>query len=320
MDYERRPVWYPTQSSKDENISLETMLLESSVGADVEFLVDTGEKVKTFHAHTCILAHSAPVLYNLVIAARNGLRVREGEFQKKEENILVAVVEITNISSSSFERLLEHLYTGSLPKIADGSSISYGCEARNLLLLADQFSCEVLKLHLESEIIVKLLEPHNLAEWLVFADRHALPLLKEACMDLYVQETYEDAYGPEISSVVKESPGWRKVTELPDLLVELLDYCACTAQRRRCSASRPRKRGFKDDYDIMPVYMLREKLEERHLGLDGKREVLINRLRQEDWCDEEISVAMKAYEREKQQQEEEEEMARWMERKRQRKF
>eukprot|EP00751_Fragilariopsis_kerguelensis_P018633 CAMPEP_0170843924 /NCGR_PEP_ID=MMETSP0734-20130129/6559_1 /TAXON_ID=186038 /ORGANISM="Fragilariopsis kerguelensis, Strain L26-C5" /LENGTH=309 /DNA_ID=CAMNT_0011212209 /DNA_START=163 /DNA_END=1089 /DNA_ORIENTATION=+ len=309
MDYERRTVWYPTQSSKDKDISLETKLLKSSIGADVEFLVDKGEKAKTFHGHSAVLAHSAPVLYNLVVAARDGLQIRGGEVAKKEESLVVAVVEITNISSSSFERLLEHLYTGNLPTIADDSIISNGCEARSLLLLADQFSCEVLKLHLESEIIVKLLEPENLAEWLLFADRHALSLLKESCMGLYVQVTYEDAYGPELVSVVKASPGWSEVMELPDLLVELLDYCACTAQRRRCSAFRPRKTYHgtvvEDDYDIMPVYMLREKLEERHLSLDGKREVLINRLRQSDWEDEEMSAAHMSYEKEQEEEEEE---------------
>ena len=119
--------------------------------------------------------------------------------------------------------LIHYIYTGESPKFGGDDDNSGTAEvAQDILLASDRFNLTHLKLRIESDIAAKLLNPTNAAEWLVFADGHSCPLLKEACMDVY---------GSNLSEV-KESPGWPKLKESSDLLVELLDHFANKNHRR----------------------------------------------------------------------------------------
>ena len=133
--------------------------------------------------------------------------------------------------------------------------------AKQVLLAANQFRVIPLKVYMESLITDKLLDTENDAELLCSVDGHACPLLKEACMQLYRDNPDE----------VQEASTteWKKVEESTDLLKEIIQFM--TRKRRR-------PKHF-EDYENLAISTLREKLESSNLDLDGKRSMLVKRLK-----------------------------------------
>ena len=239
-----RSTWYPKPINKHDILE---KLLASPLGSDIHFTVgnnETSQARETFHAHSCILVHRAPILYELVQDTASSNK-DEGPF-----------FDIPFISPSIFKILLLYIYTGAMP---DTSEINNADTAKDLLLSADRFGCTQLKLYVESEMTAKLLNVDNAAEWLSLADSHSCPLLKEACMNLYMNNPAE---------VMANSEGWSKVQESLPLVTALLQFA--TKRSLPCHDK---------DYDNFTVRTLRETLEKYDLSLDGTKEMLTKRLK-----------------------------------------
>lgn len=240
-----KSTWYPKQVH-GANLLYGTQLLESAQYSDVSFVVGTEKEY--IHGHKCVLVHRAPVLHEIV------------------ENSQCTEVEILDVSTSSFKTLLSYIYTGTLPDFSKSESEL----AKPLLLDTNKFvGCQLLKLHIESEITAKFVTAENAADWLLIADGHVCPLLKEICMKVYKED----------ASTVMQSKGWTKVVESNALLQELLKF---SVAKQHEDATERHKQDVKIDYDSMDVRRLRERLESLNLDLDGSREMLIKRLKEHD--------------------------------------
>ena len=75
-------------------------------------------------------------------------------------------------------------------------------------------------------------------------------------------------------SAVKDSAGWAKMKESPDMLNELI--LAVVASN--CANQDDPEDSSTKIYESMSVGMLRNELDEHNLDLDGTREILIQRL------------------------------------------
>ena len=77
-------------------------------------------------------------------------------------------------------------------------------------------------------------------------------------------------------SLVMTSPVWKNfVKESSDLLEEMLLFAATSSKQREPKAD-------SNEYDKMTVGMLRTKLEARNLDLEGTKQMLIQRLKDDD--------------------------------------
>ena len=238
LDKKFGQVWYPKLPPHEKAFNA-GKLLQSKIGADVIFSV--GYDRTKFHVHKAILYHRAKEMYDLV-----------------ERFALVEECELRDISAAAFKILLDYIYTGNLPRLDEETDDSE--VAKELILVSNRFSCILLKLHVESEITSKLVNTNNVAEWLLLADGHSCPLLKEKCMEIYKQNPIK----------VMGSPSWKNIEESNSLLKELLKFSAV--------ATTTTMESF-EDYADMDVRTLRETLECLNLDLDGTREMLIKRLR-----------------------------------------
>ena len=227
-------VWYPKTLAKD---FLGEQLLGSSQYSDVTFIV--GDNQTKFAANKLVLANRAPFLLH----------------ELAEEDQANDGIEISHVTESTFKTLMEYIYANKVPNTADIAE-----NATALLIGADQFDLTHLKLYLESKIISSILCPENAAGWLIVADGHTCPLLKEACMRLYKY----------YSSEVRTSSDWQKVYESNKLLDALLTF-AIDSEKHHTDESR-------NDYENMTMGTLRKKLESLELDLDGSRSMLIKRL------------------------------------------
>ena len=80
---------------------------------------------------------------------------------------------------SAIKSILEFLYLQKLPKTKSEET------ATNLLVAADKFQCELLKLYIESVLVERFLKMSNAAPMLLIADSYSCALLKEAAIDLF---------------------------------------------------------------------------------------------------------------------------------------
>ena len=238
---EKKRIWYPKQKlNLKNNVIPGSELLNSPISADIAFSV--GDPSTKFHAHKCILMLRAPTLYELIKDVPSG-----------------GGVHIANVMEIVFKVVLAHIYTGVCPNFDDEEvDIEF---AKNLLMGADRYGLTFLKLHTESRIVSKLLTPNTTAGLFLFADAYTCPLLKEACMNEYKENIEE----------VTASPCWSTLTESKDLLDELVSFCSTDGSLRRLRRL--------DDYGNMPVWMLRDELQDSDLDLDGSREMLVQRLK-----------------------------------------
>ena len=251
---EKKSIWYP--KVMDIAAPPGKYLLESPVGTDIHFSV--GEEQVKFPTHKHILFHRAPSLYDFI------------KDVPKDQDF-----EIPDVAASTFKVLLEYIYAGTVPEfqkqdcdeevgVDDEGAVNF---ASCLLSAADRFGLVYLKLFVESEIVAKILKIGNASDWLLIADSRTCPLLKEACMWLFVTNKSE----------FKASQGWKHVQESATLLEELLDY----------SIEGIKAVSSVDDYQMMSVQVLREKLESKKLDLDGSKQTLIQRLKNHNDDDEE---------------------------------
>ncbi|CAL5007423.1 unnamed protein product [Urochloa decumbens] len=138
-------------------------LLESGERSDVTFKV----KGEVFHAHKFVLAMRS--------------RVFEAELygpmrDKKRQSITVEDME-----PDAFKALLEFMYTDSLPPMDDLDLLEKEDLVKHLLVAADRYGVERMKLMCES-ILWKSLDINNAATILAVADQYHCNNLKKACI------------------------------------------------------------------------------------------------------------------------------------------
>ena len=224
------PAWRPTMIP--ENTSVNIQILKSAVGTDTIFSV--GETQEKFRAHKCFLKQRSRALYELV--------------KDTDDN---QEIEIPSISGSTFQIMLEYIYAAILPDISKEKNTE---ATKQILLAANTYELIFLKLHLEAEVVDKMLTANNAAEWLLFADGHACPLLKETCMDRHAGDMVK----------MKNSASWRKVQESRSLLVDLLVHVTTRLDPLA---------------EFYSVCQLRENLQSAGLEVDGTKEMLLKRLK-----------------------------------------
>ncbi|EEC83134.1 hypothetical protein OsI_28308 [Oryza sativa Indica Group] len=135
-------------------------LLESKEGADVVFDV-AGE---TFPAHKLVLAMRSPV------------------FKAEMRESGTEPISIVDMQPVVFKALLQFIYTDWLPSIRDLEGDDNSEMIRHLLVAADRYAVDRLKLLCQS-ILCKNLRVGNVATTLALADQHHCGMLKDACIE-----------------------------------------------------------------------------------------------------------------------------------------
>uniref|UniRef100_A0ACD6AB23 Uncharacterized protein n=1 Tax=Avena sativa TaxID=4498 RepID=A0ACD6AB23_AVESA len=139
--------------------------LEASEGADVSFKV----KEEVFPAHKFILATLSPVFRaELYGPMRNQHRC--------------STVTIEDMQPAVFRGLLHFTYMDSLPPMDDLNDDEYEEMLRHLLVAADRYAIERMKLMCESNLCESL-RVETVATTLALADQHHCSQLKDACIE-----------------------------------------------------------------------------------------------------------------------------------------
>uniref|UniRef100_A0A0E0QFV7 BTB domain-containing protein n=1 Tax=Oryza rufipogon TaxID=4529 RepID=A0A0E0QFV7_ORYRU len=148
-------------------------LLESKEAADVTFYV--GED--TFAAHKVVLAMRSPVFKAELFGP-----MREAGAQ---------VLPIKDIQPDVFKALLHFIYTDSLSIIDDLVGDDRGEMIRHLLVAADRYAMERLKLICESDLCENL-NVQTVAATLALADQHHCASLRDACIEFMSSSSMDD--------------------------------------------------------------------------------------------------------------------------------
>ncbi|KAL6843275.1 hypothetical protein ACP4OV_026988 [Aristida adscensionis] len=138
-------------------------LLESEEGADVAFKV----KGELLHAHRLVLAARSPVF-------------KAELYGPMSENKMECIV-IEDMVPAVFKALLRFVYTDSLPAMDDLDEEENEEMVKHLLVAADRYAVERLKLVCET-MLCKRLKVESVAATLALADQHHCDMLKDACI------------------------------------------------------------------------------------------------------------------------------------------
>jgi speckle-type POZ protein len=152
----------PEVSSSD---SIEQLgkLLQEKEKADV--VLDVGGKA--FPAHKIMLAMGSPVFKAELYGA---MREKDMDW-----------ITISDMRPVVFEALLHFIYTDSLPAMPDLGRSDYHEIIKHLLVAADRYAMERLKIVCES-ILCKNIDVKTVVSTLVLADQHHGGSLKDACV------------------------------------------------------------------------------------------------------------------------------------------
>lgn len=164
-------------------------------------------------------------------------------------------IPIPNVDSTIFEALLHFIYSEELPPGVDLAQ-----QAKALLEVADKYHCSSLKLVAEAELATSGITVENASDLLLFADSKNCALLKETTVKFFLDN--RDA--------VMKTKGYSnllaKSSKLLDELMRELTTPVVTV-------------ADETNIDRMRVTILRRKLDERGLDVDGTREMLVKRLK-----------------------------------------
>ena len=237
--------WTPPNTLSNDLMS---MLGEAGAEtADVFFQV--GRKKKRLHAHSIVLAARAPFLASLAEEEGDG-----------------NVIPISGVDPTVFEILLRFVYGGEIP-----APYLLKRHAKNLTHTADRFCCTGLKLAAEIELATSGLSKRTAADLVLFADAKSCALLKESAID-FIIENYD---------AVTATEGYSRVKESSDILVEIMSAMSSSLSSKKRKAP-SNDDGSATNYKEMKVAMLRRKLDEKGLDIDGSKEMLITRLESAD--------------------------------------
>mmetsp|Transcript_28506 Transcript_28506/g.31953 ORF Transcript_28506/g.31953 Transcript_28506/m.31953 type:complete len:466 (-) Transcript_28506:56-1453(-) len=287
---ETKAVWYPPVTFSDHNIVKD--LYNCTETADCTFLIGASRTV--FLGHTCIFYRRARQLYDLVVeeAAEEEISTAaSASLTTKKSSRIV----LHDVDAPSFEALLKFIYTGHVPTFnnTDNNQDIYYfyqdmANAKLILSTADQFSCTELKLCMESLLVEQFLVISTAASFLLFADAHTCPFLKERAIAIYTANPK--------ALMEANSLEWAKVKESNDLLVELLLHTnnnmdgTSTSNRRHpqlSSMSEYNAAGIlleEEQIEDFDVTALRDHLQNVGLPMDGSRIMLEDRLKEYVRC------------------------------------
>ena len=294
-------IWYPPVMRNEPTLA--QLYVSSPVTGDITFRVrqstaattttksargrlDPSPHYTNYKAHKMILALRAKLLYALI---------------SEDDDEADAIIELPDcVESDIFEAMLEHMYTIQQPRLEDVAT------AQKFLVAADRFDMIALKLYVESVLVDKFLDVTTAAELVVVGDAYTCALLKEAAMAV-VCNNYGDR-----SSTITTSAGWQLLEESTTLLAEVLQQYHTTtthstptmtmtnfsqrsgkknaitnipdidADAGNTTDSSAASNDDDDDSDLdrADIFALRERLTEIGLEVDGSRETLLRRLRQ----------------------------------------
>lgn len=239
---ESPPAWAPRNTLGTDMLKM----LESADAATADVLFEVGKKrgkKGKVYAHRNVLAFRAPALAALLEDCNN-----DNPFP------------IQDIEEKIFRQLLRFVYGGEVPY-----DVQVPDDAQMLITVADRFGVTGLKLATESELASRGISIDNAAELILFADAKNCADLKEAAVNFFVANT----------EAVMATKGFAKVQESAEIARELMRALSLAARGKK----RPAPSGNGDNnYSSMRVRVLRWKLDEKGLEVDGSREVLIARL------------------------------------------
>nr|CAB3482502.1 unnamed protein product [Digitaria exilis] len=138
-------------------------LLESEELADVRFKV----KQEVVHAHRVMLAMRSPVFKAELYGPMRG---------RKRQHI-----NVEDMEPAAFKALLHFIYRDSLPDMDDLDRDENQEMIKHLLVAADRYGIERMKLECES-ILCKRLDVESVADTLALADQYHCSKLKDACI------------------------------------------------------------------------------------------------------------------------------------------
>ncbi|CAL5007548.1 unnamed protein product [Urochloa decumbens] len=139
-------------------------LLETKVGVDVSFSIGS----ETFTMHRLVLAARSPVF--------------EAELYGPMREAGSESIVIRDMQPDVFRAFLHFIYTDSLPPLDDLETGDREELIRHLLVAADRYAMERLKLICQS-ILCRNLNVQNLATTVALADQHHCDRLKDACIE-----------------------------------------------------------------------------------------------------------------------------------------
>lgn len=139
-------------------------LLEATEGADVSFNV----KHEVFSAHKIILAMRSAVF--------------KAEFYGPMRDEQRRSIIVEDMQPAAFRGLLYFIYKDLLPPMDDLNEEEYEEMLRHLLVAADRYAMERMKLMCESKLC-EVLYAKTVASTLALADQHHCSQLKDACIE-----------------------------------------------------------------------------------------------------------------------------------------
>ncbi|XP_037489849.1 BTB/POZ and MATH domain-containing protein 1-like [Triticum dicoccoides] len=139
-------------------------LLEGNKGADMTIKVN-GE---VFHAHKIVLAMQSPVFDAQLYGPM-------GDSEKQ-------CIQIEDMQPAVFKALLHFMYTDSLPVMHDLDNHDNKEMIKHLIVAADRYAMERMKLMCES-MLCKSLDAKSVGATLALADQHHCSKLREACVE-----------------------------------------------------------------------------------------------------------------------------------------
>jgi speckle-type POZ protein len=150
-------------------------LLQSGKRSDVTFSV----KGEVFHAHKFVLAMRSPV-FEAELYGPMTMRDKSRPSTAVEDMEERPSITVENMEPHAFKALLQFIYTDSLPAIEDPDLLDNQDLVKNLLVAADRYAMERMKLMCESSLC-KRLDINNVVTILAIADQHHCDNLKNAC-------------------------------------------------------------------------------------------------------------------------------------------
>jgi speckle-type POZ protein len=139
-------------------------LLQTGEEADVTFEV----KGEVFPAHKIVLAMRSPVF--------------KAELYGPMRDKTSRRITVEDMQPAVFKALLQFIYTDSLPSMEDLDDYENKEMVKHLLVAADRYVLERLKLICEG-ILCKSLDVESVATILALADQHQCSMLKDACVE-----------------------------------------------------------------------------------------------------------------------------------------
>ena len=245
------PVWTPPNTLGADMLAM--LEHANAENADLRLQISTNESEETsdVYVHKAILQARAPALAALA-----------------EDCDVTTPAPINDTDPVVFKQVLRFVYGGELP-----SEEQLRVNAQTFIRAANRFGITGLKLTAEAELASAGICTENAAELILFADGNNCALLKEAAIEYFVSN----------SEAVMNSEGYAKVEESPAVLSELMKVTVGGSKKRPLPSdgadANPR------DYKRMCVSVLRQKVDEKGLDVDGSREMLISRLEESNSID-----------------------------------